>query len=128
VTLTVTDNGAPTGTTATDSDSHPVTVTVITLTANDWKSSSGYHRIDLSWSGAATERVYVYRNGSRITSTSNDGSYRDSPGRRGAYTYVYKICERYGAARCSNEVTVTFTASVKSGPRGEGRIYGTRRD
>jgi len=70
----------------------------------------------------------VYRNGSRTTSTYNDGFYTDKPSRSGAYTYRYKICERGGEGLCSDEVTVTFSALAKGGVRGKGRIYGARRD
>jgi hypothetical protein len=49
--------------------------------------------------------VYVYRNGSRIAKTPNDGSYTDSL--RSSGTYSYQICQTNGTA-CSNTVTVFY--------------------
>jgi hypothetical protein len=38
----------------------------------------GRHTVDLSWSGASTTNVDVYRNGVVIATTGNDGFYTDS--------------------------------------------------
>jgi serine protease len=67
----------------------------------------GRHTVDLSWSGASSPNVDIYRNGAFITNTPNDGFYTDSPGTRGHATYTYKVCEA-GTQTCSNQVTVTF--------------------
>ena len=105
VTLTVTDDAG-----ATASTSHDVTVTApvdsITLSAVGYKVS-GRQRVDLSWSGATTAKVDVYRNGSIIFVANNDGFAIDSINRRGSGTYHYLVCEA-GTTVCSNEVTVTF--------------------
>jgi subtilisin family serine protease len=83
----------------------------ITLSATGYKVK-GVHHVDLSWSGASGTDVAVFRNGSHITNTPNDGAHTDNTGRRGGTTYTYKICEVDSAGAptsvCSNEATVTF--------------------
>ena len=63
--------------------------------------------MDLSWSGAGSSSIDVYRNGVVVATTLNDGFYTDSPGGRGHATYTYKVCNA-GTQTCSNPVTVTF--------------------
>jgi len=106
VTLTATDNGG-----ASDSASQPVTVTApggggITLTATGYLVHRR-QRVDLTWSGASGSSVDVYRDGSVITTTANDGFYTDRVNKRGSATYVYQVCEA-GSSVCSNQATVTF--------------------
>jgi serine protease len=67
----------------------------------------GVNTVDLSWSGATSPNVDIYRNGVVIATTMNDGTYTDSTGSRGHATYTYKVCEA-GTGNCSNQVTVTF--------------------
>jgi hypothetical protein len=62
----------------------------------------------LRWTGAGGATVDVYRNGSRITNTANDGYYVNSRTFQGAVTYVYKVCQA-GSSVCSNEASVTFS-------------------
>ena len=76
------------------------------LTARGYKAR-GQHTVDLSWSGATSTNVDVYRNGVLVAMTANDGFYTDSPGGRGHATYTYKVCEA-GTQTCSNNATVTF--------------------
>lgn len=104
VTLTVTDDGAATGT-----DSQTVSVSEaadISLSANGFKQR-GLHKVDLSWSGASSTNVDIYRDGALITTTANEGEYRDNIDNRGSETYVYQVCEA-GTSTCSNEATVSF--------------------
>jgi hypothetical protein len=51
--------------------------------------------------------VDVYRNGSRLATTENDGRYGNSRTFTGPATYVYQVCEA-GTSVCSNEATVVF--------------------
>jgi len=67
----------------------------------------GRHTVDLTWSGATSNNVDVYRNNAVVATTLNDGFYTDSPGGRGHATYTYKVCNQ-GTQTCSNQVTVTF--------------------
>ena len=77
-----------------------------TLSANGYKVK-GYQKADLSWSGAVSTNVDVFRNSVKITTTANDGAYTDNINRRGGGTYTYKVCE-VGTSTCSNEATVVF--------------------
>jgi PKD repeat protein len=63
--------------------------------------------MSLKWSGAKGPTVNIFRNGTLLRTTTNDGS--DSNGRtfQGAATYVFKVCET-GTSVCSNEATVAF--------------------
>lgn len=61
--------------------------------------------VDLSWDGANGNQVDVYRNGSRIATTANDGSYRNVTSRG---TYTYQVCEAGSTTNCSPEETISF--------------------
>ncbi len=100
VSLTVTDDGGASNTstrtiTVVDPNGGPS----ISLTA----SVNNRGRVTLNWSGAVGNRVDVYRNGSFLRRTRNDGQYRDRPG---TGTFTYEICNQ-GTTDCSNSATVT---------------------
>jgi PKD repeat protein len=104
VSLTVTDDDA-----ATNSTSHSVTVTsasTITLQASGYKVKGRQH-VDLTWSGASGSNVNVFRNGTSVATTANDGAYTDVIGARGGGSYTYRVCEA-GTSTCSGDVTVSF--------------------
>jgi PKD repeat protein len=65
----------------------------------------GRRMADLTWSGATSGSVDVFRNDTLIQTTSNDGSFTDDVGARGSFTY--QVCEA-GTAVCSNPVTVNL--------------------
>jgi hypothetical protein len=67
----------------------------------------GINTVRLTWSGATSTDIDVYRDGVVIVTTANDGSYTDSTGDTGRARYIYKVCEA-GTMNCSNEATVTF--------------------
>jgi len=105
VTLTVTDNE---GATASDS----VQINIVAESSGIALSTVGYKvkglmKADLSWDGATSGNVDVYRNGSVITTTVNDWTYTDNINQRGSGTFTYKICEA-GTSVCSNESAVAF--------------------
>jgi len=67
----------------------------------------GFHTVDLTWSGAASANIDVYRDGVMRATVANSGSYTDNTGNRGKARYTYKVCKA-GTETCSNEVTVRF--------------------
>ena len=68
----------------------------------------GIHHADLTWSGAASGSVDIFRNGIMIIPTVNGTTYTDNIGSRGGNaSYTYKVCEA-GTTTCSNEVTINF--------------------
>jgi N-acetylneuraminic acid mutarotase len=78
----------------------------ITLSAVGRKVG-GINTVRLTWSGASSTNVDVYRNGVVIVTVANTGRYTDSTGDTGRARYTYKVCEA-GTMTCANEVTVTF--------------------
>ena len=64
--------------------------------------------MDLSWTGATSADVDVFRNGVKIATVPNNGAYKDFIGVRGGNArYIYKVCEA-ASFNCSNQVTVRF--------------------
>ena len=103
ITASITDAGGATGTAT-------ITVTVaptsqITLSVRAYKRWSTKYA-ELTWSGATYAKVDVYRGGTRVTTTANDGAYTDRPS-RSTTSATYKVCEA-GTNTCSNDVTVTW--------------------
>jgi hypothetical protein len=78
----------------------------ITLSAQK-KKINGINSVRLTWSGATSTNVDVYRNSIVIATTPNDGQYNDSTGDTGQAQYAYRVCEA-GTGTCSNDVTVFF--------------------
>jgi hypothetical protein len=70
----------------------------------------GRHHSTLLWSGASGAIVDVYRNGVRITSTENDGTYTNAAKYVGSgpVSYAYRVCQQ-GTTTCSNTSTTSFT-------------------
>jgi hypothetical protein len=62
----------------------------------------GINTVRLTWSGATSTNIDIYRNGVLIVTTANDGFYIDSTGDTGRARYTYRVCEA-GTATCSNE-------------------------
>ena len=71
------------------------------------KKVGGINTVRLTWNGATSNDVDVYRNGVVVATTPNDGLYDDSTGDTGRAQYMYKVCEG-GTQNCSNTVTVNF--------------------
>jgi hypothetical protein len=78
----------------------------ITLSAVGYKVK-GVKTADLTWSGATSTNVDVYRDGTVVATTLNDGAHTDSTGQKGGGSHAYKVCEA-GTSTCSNTVTVSF--------------------
>ena len=78
----------------------------LTLSAKGRKVA-GINTVRLTWDGATSTNIDVYRNNVLITTTTNTGTYIDSTGDTGRARYTYMVCEA-GNEICSNEVTVSF--------------------
>ncbi len=98
----------PTATpTATPTPTPTPTPGQITLSARGYKVQ-GQQRVDLSWNGATSNNIDVYRNGVLVATVPNiPGFYTDHIGARGKGTYTYRVCDA-GTQNCSNQVTVRF--------------------
>jgi len=114
-TLTATPRPSPTSTptpTATATPTPAATPTPtptagqITLSARGYKVQ-GRQTVDLSWNGATSNNIDVYRNGVLIATVPNISSYTDHIAARGKGTYTYRVCDA-GTQNCSNQVTVRF--------------------
>jgi hypothetical protein len=67
----------------------------------------GWQRTDLSWAGATSAYVDVFRNGAQVMTTANDGAQTDMINKKGGGSYTYKLCEA-GTSVCSASVIVAF--------------------
>jgi PKD repeat protein len=105
VTLTATDNESATG-----ERSAPVTVTApaaIVLAAKG--RVDGAEQISvLTWTGATSARVDIYRNGVLVNNSPNDGRQAIRRTFSGPATYVFKVCHAGTTTVCSNQATVVF--------------------
>ncbi|MBC2711500.1 MAG: BACON domain-containing protein [Desulfosarcina sp.] len=79
--------------------------TVIDLSVYAYKIKN-YKYADLTWSGANSTSVDVYRDGSIIATTPNDGAYTHGPFSEGPPA-TYQTCEA-GTSICSNMVPVSW--------------------
>jgi subtilisin len=105
ITASVTDSGDLLG-------SASITVIVmsggegeISLTVVGRKKAVKYYA-DLTWSGATSTNVDVYRDDSLLITTANDGAHTDGPFKT-QISYVYKVCD-IGTLTCSEEVGVSW--------------------
>ena len=106
VTLEVTDNLGASATTETTVFVPPVTVAIdLNLTTHKHK---GQKSVTLAWSGAGGSQVDVFRNGTRLSTTSNDGEFLDNSLPKKTRSVAYQICETGPGAACSTEITGTF--------------------
>jgi len=106
ITASATDSGSASG-----SDSITITVgggngSGFTLDVTAYKVR-GTKYADLTWSGATSTNVEVYRDGSTIATTLNNGAYTDGPLGKGGGSATYQVCEA-GTATCSNAVAVSW--------------------
>lgn len=78
----------------------------ITLTAAGHRQR-GVNAVDLTWEGATSAEIDIYRDGGLIATVPNNGNHTDVTGLRGNGTYTYQVC-RASSTICSNKVTVHF--------------------
>ena len=79
------------------------------MTATGYKVR-GLQRVALTWSGAATSSVDLYRDGVLILTTANDGAETDALNKKGTAAYTYVLCE-VGTSVCSSPISVRFETS-----------------
>jgi subtilisin family serine protease len=107
VTLLVTDDDGATATAAqTVSVTAPAPTPPANLALSGTTRTKGSNRVDLSWSGATATSIDVYRNGVRVTTVANTGSYSDGVGKKRG-TYTHQVCHA-GTTTCSNTISSTF--------------------
>lgn len=68
----------------------------------------GTHYVELRWAGSEASQIDVYRDGVRVATVANAGSYTDATGRRGTVSYTHQVCEA-GTSQCSNSVTTVVS-------------------
>jgi hypothetical protein len=83
----------------------PSTSTAAQLKATARTSRKGIRSTKLEWSGLTSTRVDVYRNGTLVKSTANDGRASDRVPSKG--TYTYKLCNE-GTTTCTNQASVAY--------------------
>lgn len=86
----------------------PPPVLTINLSAT-WTKVSQRVRVQLSYSGFPSgSSVDIYRNGSRIATTTNLSNYEDRTNFKGSGSIKYSVCLSGSTTSCSQEVTVTY--------------------
>jgi hypothetical protein len=60
------------------------------------------NRVHLTWSGATTSTVDLFRNGTKLVTTANDGDHVDAVA---SGTYQYRLCNLGSTTICSAQVT-----------------------
>ncbi|MBA3638485.1 MAG: M36 family metallopeptidase [Acidobacteria bacterium] len=78
----------------------------ITLAVSGYKLK-GVQHADLTWTGATSTTIEIYRNGVKIADTANSGAYTDNIGAKGSGSYTYKVCQA-GTTTCSPDRTIVF--------------------
>ena len=86
----------------------PPTPVTISLSTRGYKPRPNRRAADLTWSGATTGNVDIYRNNVRITTTANDGFHTDNIGGKGSGSFTYRVCNAGSTTACSNNSTVVF--------------------
>jgi len=78
----------------------------IALSATGTKTK-GNASVNLTWSGASSTSVDIFRNNTKIITTANDGAHTDALPKGSSGTFTYKVCNS-GTTTCSNNASVTF--------------------
>jgi subtilisin family serine protease len=106
VSLTVTDDDGATGNTSQNVTVSSSSGSGFTLSVVAYKIQ-GRKAADLTWSGATSTSIDVFRDGGRIATVANTGAYTHTPNERGGGSHTYRVCEA-GTSTCSPDVTVTY--------------------
>ncbi len=84
----------------------PPSTDPINLTATGFKVKGAW-AATLTWTGATTSTVDVKRNGTKVATVQNTGSYTYNMTNKGGGSITLQVCEANSAV-CSNTVTVTY--------------------
>jgi thermitase len=93
--------------------SDSIAITVFSSSGGDFTLSASAYKVrgagvvELSWSGATSANWDVYRDGSLLITTANDGEYTDNSLGKGGGSATYQVCEA-GTSTCSNNVSVSW--------------------
>jgi subtilisin family serine protease len=103
VALTVTD---ALNSSATTTMNITVSVSKILVIAKASKVK-GANLVDLTWTGAMTPSVEIYRNNQKLITVTNSGQFTDNnPGKGSLTGYTYRVCE-IGLTYCSQATSLT---------------------
>jgi extracellular elastinolytic metalloproteinase len=80
--------------------------TAFTLSGRGFKVK-GVRNVDLTWTTVSGTNIDVFRNGSKVATTANDGAYTDPVGGKGPGSFTYQVCVT-GSSTCSNTITINF--------------------
>ena len=78
----------------------------ITLTGRGYKVKS-VRKVDLSWTGAGGASVDVFRDATKITTTTG-AAYTDTLSGKGSGTFSYRVCPANSNTGCSNTISIVF--------------------
>jgi len=84
-----------------DASPPPATIT-ISLSSNKKRN-----RVSVNWSGASSAKVDIYRDGSKLATTRNDGGWNDRNVSKGN-SYHYQVCEKASLTLCSPTADITL--------------------
>ncbi len=78
----------------------------ITLTGYPYREWFFKSFAQLSWTGAESSWVDVYRNGNLVATTENDGDYTYESGWFNPASGIYQVCQASSTILCSNEIVI----------------------
>ncbi len=68
----------------------------------------GVQQAQLNWTGLSGSEVNIFRNGTLVSVTSNDGEQVDNIGQKGGGSHTYQVCDTSTSSTCTNLVNLTF--------------------
>ena len=63
------------------------------------------NRVTVQWTGTSANKVDIYRDAVKVTTTRNDGNWADGNVASGN-SYSYRVCEQNSSIVCSNDVVI----------------------
>jgi len=78
------------------------------LSTATFKTRGKVAGVKLSWTTGTAAQVDIYRNGAKVSTASNTGSYSDSFVGASGTSATYKVCVAASTTACSNDSTIGF--------------------